>query len=661
MNLLQVPFMILGDDTGLGKTIEVLSAIGYIWLKEPTYVPIVITKKSSLFQWETEVHKFMKGMEAVTVDAQPFERAAIYEDFFLNYDPNRKRLIILTYDMLLKDTDEAVIRDRTTKGELKDRKALKAVRKALREEKEKLDQEFQIFKNHFNDRPPEFFGYVKARMAVADEDAESPEQPTEWDEKDEKRLTTFYRLRQSCEAGEAQVERLKDLVAPPLRTPGIYGLVREMQSRHPDVKLMFIVDEVHTLKNYKGKMHKAAARLAAVSDRVVGMTATAVKNRLMEFFGLYKLVLPSLFPKVTHFQNRYCIIKWQKISKNRRVPIVVGHSNAQLDAFVDWIEPYYLSRRKHEVAEELPQLVTRELICELSEEQEELYSIAELGLLNKAEDADASPAEMLSSMVMVQQACNAPQLLMDEDGNPFEGTSSKLSILQDLFTEDLVGVKTIVFSRFERMISLIEDMLNKAEVKCVRITGKETKAKDRQASMKAFQDISSGVDVILVTTAGSESINLQAAEHIVFVDSPWSWGDYVQLTGRAIRIGSQHVMVVSTHLIARRRSGTKTIDDYVIKTLRGKKRLADTVAGESLQDGLRFTGSNDAMDIFNMMRAALVGKTEILPEDRKAIQSSARKAVKPRSKKKTPKAKVKKTPERKEPALFVPDMDFSDI
>ena len=653
MNLLQVPRMVLGDDTGLGKTLEVLSAIGYIWLKEPTYVPIVITRKSSLFQWEAEVYKFMKGMEAVTVDAPPHERAAIYEDFFLNYDSDRKRLIILTYDMLLKDTDEAVIRDRTKKGELADRKALKAVRKVFREGKAELEEGFKVFKEHFDKRPPDFFGYVKSRMAEADPDVERPKPPNGWNATDEKLLSSVIVLRDACLTAEVEIERLKDVVAPPVMVPGIRNLVLEMQVKHPDVKLMFVVDEVHVLKNYRGKMHKAAAAIAALSDRVVGMTATAVKNRLMEFFGLYRLVLPLLFPKVTHFQNRHCIIRWQKISRTRQVPIVVGHSKAQLDDFVGRIEPYYLSRRKHEVAEELPQLVTRELVCELSEEQEELYAIAELGLLNRSEDADATQAEMLSSMVMVQQACNAPQLLMDEEGNPFEGPSSKLSTLKELFTEDLVGVKTIVFSRFERMITLIEGMLKQEKIECVRITGKETNARDRLASMKTFQDAASGTDIILVTTAGSESINLQSAEHIIFVDSPWSWGDYLQLIGRAIRIGSQHVMVVATHLLARRRSGSKTIDDYVIKTLRGKKKLADAVAGEGLQDGLQFTESNDVMDVFNMMRAALTGKPENKEVVRKVVRSRSRKKVK---------APAKKAPvEAKDPPLFIPDMDFSDI
>lgn len=659
MNLLQVPRMVLGDDTGLGKTLEVLSTIGYVWMKEPDVVPVVITKKSALFQWGAEVNKFMRNMEAVTVDGPPHVRAEIYEDFFLDRKPDRKRLIILTYDMLLRDMDEAVIRDRNFKPAKEDKKALREARKAFKAAKDECEEYFGGFKDHFDDRPAAFFSYVKDRMAPSDGTGDPPKAPRNWDKYDEDVLIHMTGLRDVAVEVEAEVERLKDVVAPPLRTHGIYNLVREMLIRDGDSKIMFVLDEVHTLKNYRGKMHKAGARLAAVSERVVGMTATPVKNRLMEFFGLYRVVLPALFPKVTHFQDHYCIVKMQKVSGGRRVPIIVGHSKAQLSRFVDRVEPYYLSRRKHEVAEELPDLVTREIICELSSDQEELYDIAELGLLNKADDADANPAEMLSSMVMVQQACNAPQLLADEEGNPFEGDSSKMDALLDLFGDELVGVKTIVFSRFEKMISLIETRLKEAKVKCVRITGKESKAKDREASKNAFQDMASGIDVILITTAGSESINLQSAEHLIFVDSPWSWGDYVQLTGRMIRIGSVHKMVVATHLVAKRQSGTRTIDDYVIKTLRSKKVLADTVAGEALQGGLQFTESNDAMDIFRMMREAVAGKDgDGVRKAAVAITSAKRKASAP---KKAAKKAKPSAPPMPSPPMAVPDLDFSDI
>ncbi len=598
MNLLIMPRSVNSDGCGLGKTLQILSTIGYVWLKEPEYIPIIIAKKSALHQWGIETNKFMQNMEPVIVDGNPYERNNIYKDFFLNYDRNNKRMLILTYDILLKDIDKSVVRNISNKPDKKLKNELKLLRKQLKLLTEKFKNERDRFNLYLDSCQLSIHDYVNDRLKVSD-NQNNLVKPPEWSDNSEKMLLSVIKLRDDHENESKKVEMLANLIAPPEIVPGIIDYVSELKSTN-DVKFMLVMDEVHTIKNYHGKMHEASARLASCSDRVYGLTATPIKNRLMEFFSIFRIIVPGLFPKVSHFHNDYCVVKLQKIGGNRSVPIVVGYKN--LDKFIEKIEPYYLSRKKHEVAKELPQLITRELICELSDKQDELYELAEAGLLLKGEDPDVSHAEVLSSMIMAQQAANAPQLLSDEDGDVYEGVSSKLEVMVDLLQNELDGVKTIIFSRFEKMISLIEKRLNKEDINCVRITGKENKVSQRERSKLLFQDTESNVNVVLITTAGSESINLQSAEHMIFVDSPWSYGDLDQLIGRMIRIGSQHQMVVATHLIARRQNGDKTMDDYVIKTLKKKKSLFDKVAGESLKGGLEFTKSDSPMDIFNSMK-----------------------------------------------------------
>jgi len=580
------------------NTLEALSAIGYIWLKEPEYVPIIIAKKSALHQWGSEVQKFLVGMSTVTVEGQPFERDNIYQDFFLNYNKDSKRLLILTYEILFKDLRESVVKDRSEKPDKDTKNKLKQAKLKHKQILSNFESGKFAFQAHFNERPFGIQEHVKDRLNIAAQfGASAPvTRPGMWDDKDEQMLLNTLQLKEAVKESDNSIKTLSDLIAPPKIVPGIMNYILEMQKLHPNAKLMFVMDEVHTVKNYRGKIHATCYDVAAISNRVIGMTATPVKNRLMEFFSIFRIIQPKLFPRVSHFMNEFCVTKLQPIGGGRKVPIVVGYKN--LDKFIELIEPYYLSRRKHEVAKELPQLVTRELVCELTADQEELYDLAEVGLLNKNDD-DSSSAEILSSMVMVQQAANAPQLIADENGVPFEGESSKLNTLLDLFQNELCDTKTIVFSRFEKMVSLIEKELIKNNIKCVRITGKENKAKDREIAKNIFQDPNSGTNIILITTAGSESINLQSAEHLIFVDMPWSFGDYAQTTGRMIRIGSHHLMVMVTHLMAIRRNGKKTIDHHVLKTLKSKKKLIDKVAGDTLHGGLEVS---DTMDIFKSIR-----------------------------------------------------------
>lgn len=592
MNLLMVPEMLLGDDTGLGKTLEVLSAIGYVWLKEPDYVPIIITNKSALFQWEAETKRFMQDMECVTVSGKPFERHAAYREFFLKHDPAKHRLLILTYDHVMYDSEESVIRSEAKKA--KDlRKGFAKEFKAAADAKKAADAALEVKKAVVQDR------FAGALLEVQEYVRESAKKgvvgapfPPGWTDLDTRILTECLEVRADQQLKEVVLTSLKEERAPSQKVPSISDYMRWLQEAHPGVKFMLVMDEMHKLKNHKSQFHQKTQMMSAMSQRLVGMTATPVKNRLMEFWALFRILRPELFPKVTHFQNEFCVVRFQKISGGRQVPIVVGYRN--LDEFVRRIEPYYLSRKKHDVAKELPELISVEVECELSEEQDVLYDMAEAGLLDELED-EADQSETLRAITACLQAVDAPQLLTDDDGEPFQGQSSKLEALVDLLQEGAEGKKVIVYSKFEKMISLIEERLKKEEIKCVRITGKESDPKKRRKAAEQFQKADSGVDVILITSAGSESINLQSAEHFVFFDLPWSYGDYLQLIGRMIRIGSIHGTVVAHHFLGRRISGKQTIDYHILKALKAKKKLADKVAGENLQGALEFKdGDRDA-------------------------------------------------------------------
>lgn len=678
MNLLQMEKFVCADDTGLGKTLSVLSMIGYVWLKEPDYVPIIVTTKSALFQWASEVQKFMQGMSAVVSVGEPHERHAAYREFFEGHDPSRKRLLLLTYDMIMRDSEQSVIKDRDHVASREDKRALAAARLAKREAAAVHKATLAKWQAHFGEE----VGYDKSEYmtkVLGGQPLDGLKDPPGWTEDDRRELLGFLAARQALMAAEAEVSRMIQVVTPPKVVPGLPQYLKELQARHPGVRFMLVMDEIHKLKNHRSQFHLKSADIAKVSQRIVGMTATPVQNRLMEFFSLFRIVKPDLFPKITHFQNEFCVMKMQNIGGGRQVPVVVGYRN--LDKFVERIEPFYLSRKKYEVAKELPALVSMEVDCELSEMQEELYDIAEASALDDVGDDENESANALKALTAVQQACNAPQLLLDEEGNPWEGPSGKIDKIHEILTEQALGKKVIVFSRFEKMISLIEKSLagvkwtdeagvERTGIPCVRVTGKESDPKLRERAKQKFQDPKSGINVVLITTAGSESINLQAAEHIVFTDLPWSWGVYVQLTGRAIRIGSTHTTVVAHHLLARRRGGGTTMDHDVLRALREKKKLADKVAGESLQGGLVLV--SDESDIVHDIMALMRQKAASRTGDKAAQLADLNARLKAQGVKKAPAKgheqgeKAKKPPVKRrvveaEPIAADLDIDFGDL
>lgn len=384
-----------------------------------------------------------------------------------------------------------------------------------------------------------------------------------------------------------------------------------------------LVSNCTAFKSMQTKTWEVARFLSDRSNRVYGLTATLLKNNLMEGYSIYKAIHPSLFSTKTKFYEDYCYIEYQRVGKGAKIPIIKGYKN--LDKFREVIEPVFLGRQKHEISSELPTLTTKEVTFELDKAEELKYREALAGLLELG-DGDVREFEetkALTSLIYCQQVVNSLALLKfkegdsvnewdSPEGHKIKELNSKEQALVDLLTEELDGEKVIVYTRFESHVARLQNILKKQKIKSARITGKEND-EVRRASQQAFQDLKSDTRVVFITAAGSEAINLQAAAGLVFFDMPWSWGDYIQILGRMIRIGSPHLAVLCFHLLAER-PGTgkdrKTIDHHVLGMLRKKKNVIDQVLGEAAVGALKFEkGESSLKDLVRAMQGTAIAST----------------------------------------------------
>lgn len=393
---------------------------------------------------------------------------------------------------------------------------------------------------------------------------------------------------------------------PDPKQPMQPGLLDHLTAGIPGVVVIY--DECTAFKNTRTKTWQVCRQLSDRAHRCYGLTATLLKNNLIEGFSIYKVICPSVFGNKTKFLEEYCITKMQPVGGGRKVPIVVGYRNLQ--HFRDRIDPYFLGRAKHIVSDELPTLITKEIICELgaaedSKYQEALSGVLELG---DGEVRDFEEHKAFVSLIYCQQVCDSLSLLRytgtdeiltglyKDESIKVSDLGAKETTLLELLGDELEGEKTIVYTRFASLVPRLQAICKENGIKSTAITGKvQDTAKNpaRRKAQEAFQDMASDVRVIFITDAGSEAINLQAASAMVFFDAPWSWGNYVQLLGRPIRIGSPHQHVVVYHLLAerpgRKAKDRKTIDHHVLEMLGKKKDLVDKVLGESAVGALDFS------------------------------------------------------------------------
>src|SRR5574344_1268038 len=131
-----------------------------------------------------------------------------------------------------------------------------------------------------------------------------------------------------------------------------------MHKIHPQY---VFADEVHYVKSDTTARSKA---LCEFGDAIikVGATATPVQREPRDLFGIYKFIMPDLFPKKSSFEMTY--IKWAGRG------IVSGSKNEkQLN---EKISPYMIIKTKEEVAKQLPKLVVVQRYCDLEPAQIEM-------------------------------------------------------------------------------------------------------------------------------------------------------------------------------------------------------------------------------------------------------------------------------------------------
>jgi len=478
LHLLFKKRFLLGDDTGLGKTLEAIAALCYIWEKDPTRKVIVLTTKSATPQWAKEFAKFTKGVRVIVCKGTRKQREAAYASW--------------------------------RKGSI-----------------------------------------------------------------------------------------------PTVMVMGYRSAVNDIRKLQHDEGYILICDEATAFKNPQTQVHQAIRHMSEMADRTWALTATLIKNHLMEGHGIYQVVVPGLFGSVDRFMRYYCIIEMMQIGRGRKVPRVVGYYPEKVEEFRETISPFYYGRPKHEVASELPTLIREVFEVGLSAVQESKYNEALSGFLDvgeqRAEGAEEKEVTKLTAISYCQQIVNHPDLI------ECDGSSDKLDALLNMLSEgDLAGEKVIVFSRFKKMVNLLMPALRKAKLNPVRVTGDENEDQ-RQRAQDLFQDPDSDTMVICLTSAGGEAINLQTAKAIIFYDTPWSAGEYLQILGRMIRIGSEHDSVLAIHLVAKLKTGKPTIDGRVMDVIGSKMKLIEAVLGERLKGtekgkGEKIEVRSEVNDLFDFLQ-----------------------------------------------------------
>lgn len=150
------------------------------------------------------------------------------------------------------------------------------------------------------------------------------------------------------------------------------------------------------------------------------------------------------------------------------------------------------------------------------------------------------------------------------------GKVAKMLQLIRQYEED--GDRVLIFSKFSRLIELLQEVLAMQDIDHRVLTG-ATNVAERQMLIDEFNEDASIPVFLLTTGAGGTGINLTAANKIIIFDQSDNPQDDIQAENRAHRLGQTRDVEV-IRLIA-----SDTIEELIYKACQKKIQLANRVTG----------------------------------------------------------------------------------
>lgn len=318
---------------------------------------------------------------------------------------------------------------------------------------------------------------------------------------------------------------------------------------------VIMMDEIHYIgSSYKTAKSKALYNFNNLKVKI-GFTATPITRDPENLFSIFNMIDPNLFKNHSGFARDFLIY--------RSFGQIAGVKNQ--DVLKKRIAPYMFIKTEEQIAKQLPELMVNEMHCEMTPEMRRINTQifndldrlkAETSKIEKQtrgeglennEEYNTLRAQILAYQTFAQELIDDPRLFDLSDSNLLKNyickdkTSPKLDLLLDL-VDNLIsnGSKVCIFTRFERMQSILqEEIENRFNTNCAIINGSvDAKERHRQA-YDLFQE-NDDYMVLIATNAMSEGISLSKCNYLIEYDLADSYAMQTQRHGRVRRADSVH-------------------------------------------------------------------------------------------------------------------------
>ena len=337
-------------------------------------------------------------------------------------------------------------------------------------------------------------------------------------------------------------------------------------------KTLMAVDESTTIKNPSAKRTKTLITLGRHATYRRILTGSPVTKSPLDLYSQCAFLDEELLGHASYysFRNRYA----HMIDRNfggRRVQIVGSYK--RLDELEEILKEFSYRVQKKDCLD-LPKKIFINRTVELTAEQDKAYQTMKSAALASLEGKLATAPHTLTQLMRLHQiTCGH---LKSDDGTITNFKHNRIEELMDVMDE--MEGKVIIWANYIHDIEEIVKTVKKkyGDDSIVQYYG-AVSSDDRQKAIKLFQDPKSPVKYFVGNTqTGGYGITLTATSNVVYYSNSYDLEKRLQSEDRAHRIG-QHKPVTYVDLIA-----PKTVDEKIIKALRGKINIASQIMGDTL-------------------------------------------------------------------------------
>jgi SNF2 family DNA or RNA helicase len=316
---------------------------------------------------------------------------------------------------------------------------------------------------------------------------------------------------------------------------------------------IFIIDEAHRLANRTNKItqiiiggktiKKNFLKICKNLHSIYLLTGTPFVNKIEDVYPLLRIIDNGIYT-LNGFRNRYMKIRECEktiikdgITKRIKFPLVLGYKNEE--ELKNRLNFYMIRRTKDKIMNELPPVSFKTIEIEFSNEERKIYNnlrdefkknVNPMVLLK----GNIQNPELLKWFTKAQLICNSLELV--EEANSKK--SSKKEELINIINDRIEDNKIIVFSKYKKMIDILERDLK--EFNPLLLHG-DIKDIDRQKNIEAFQKDPNKRLFLATLGAGGVGVNLTTGDSdniiVILYDRWYSAALNNQAISRVYRLG----------------------------------------------------------------------------------------------------------------------------